>query len=302
LSKTKVLILGVTGMLGHTLFTDMLNNSRLDVIGTVRNKMAVNWFTDEQKDRIRDGVDANRFESIRNAIVEVKPDVVINCIGLIKQLDASKDPVQAIGINALLPHLIAQELKDTHTRFIHISTDCVFNGGKGLYIERDSLDAEDLYGQSKFLGEVHEAHTVTLRTSIIGHELKGKRSLIEWFLAQSDTIRGYSKAIYSGFPTIELSRIMQEYVIPNLDMSGLFHVSTNPISKYALLKLVAETYGKEITIIDDDQVIVDRSLDSCKFRTLTGYSPPNWQQLVKGMHDHYLRSSFYNKGDYSFVF
>jgi dTDP-4-dehydrorhamnose reductase len=174
---------------------------------------------------------------------------------------------------------------------IHISTDCVFSGKKGQYIESDQSDAEDLYGRTKFLGEVTYPHTITLRTSIIGRELKTRFGLIEWFLAQKGTIRGYKKAIYTGFTTDELSRIILNYVIPNTDLNGLYHVSSEPISKYDLLMLAKESFGKEVRILPDENFVSDRSLDSTRFREITGYRPPAWPIMIdelksnSSMHD-----------------
>ena len=170
-------------------------------------------------------------------------------------------------------------------RMIHISTDCVFDGKKGNYTENDSSTADDLYGRSKFLGEVaYPPHCLTLRTSIIGHELKGKLGLVEWFLAQEGKVRGFTHAIYSGFPTIEFARIITDYILPRPELTGVYHVSSDPVSKYDLLNLVAKKYGKKIEIEPYDDFRQDRSLDSSLFRRLTGYMPPSWPELVDQMH------------------
>jgi dTDP-4-dehydrorhamnose reductase len=180
-------------------------------------------------------------------------------------------------------------------RLIHISTDCVFDGKKGGYTEEEDSNATDLYGRTKFLGEVAYPHCITLRTSIIGHELKGDRGLIEWFLAQEEPIRGFKKAIFSGFPTIEIARIINDYIIPNDDLQGVYHVSSEPISKYELLRLVAQRYEKQIDIEPDDTVTIDRSLDSSRFRQATGYHPPSWPELVDNMYRNFIDSPYYNK-------
>jgi dTDP-4-dehydrorhamnose reductase len=221
-------------------------------------------------------------------LASVQPDVVINCIGIIKQLLLADDPLSAITTNALLPHRISLISRTVGARVIHISTDCVFNGKKGMYTENDQSNAEDLYGRTKYLGEINYPHCVTLRTSIIGHELKGKYGLIEWFLSQTQKVRGFRKAIYSGFPTIELARIILEYVLPNPALNGIYHVSSEPISKYNLLRLVAERYGKAIEIEPYDDFMQDRSLDSTIFRKATGYQPPSWDELIEMMHNDFL--------------
>lgn len=289
--KKKILILGGTGMLGHVLFRYLSANPEFDVYATARNLQGIgHCFPEKLQTRIRCNVNADNFDTIIKSLAAIEPNIVINCIGLIKQISMSKDPLPAISINSLLPHRLALICQAINARLIHISTDCVFNGKKGRYKESDASDAQDLYGRSKYLGEVSDPHCLTLRTSIIGHELKGKYGLIEWFLAQQDRVRGYTKAIYSGFPTIEFARIISDYIIPNSDISGLFQVSSAPISKYDLLKLVAKRYGKKIDIEPFAEFVLDRSLDSAEFRARTGYIPPSWDELVNLMHDDYSRN------------
>jgi dTDP-4-dehydrorhamnose reductase len=280
-------------MLGHTLFTQLSKDNNLDLYATVREARGMNnWFSSDMEKRIIAGVDAEDFSTLTTAIDKIKPDVVINCIGIIKQLPSAKDPITAISINSLLPHRIADTCKMANARFIHISTDCVFDGAKGNYTENDQSNATDLYGRTKFLGEVDYPHCITLRTSIIGHELKGNYGLVEWFLAQEGKVTGYTKAIYTGFPTIELARIIKDYVIPNPELKGLYQVSSEPISKYELLKLVAKTYGKQIEIEPFEDFLLDRSLDSTLFRKTTGYNPPTWTDLVKAMYEDYIKGPY----------
>ena len=291
MKMVKVLISGVTGMLGHTLFTRLSERDGLEIFATARSMEGLSrWFDQELLAKIRGNVDANNFDTIVRVIEDLKPDVVINCIGIIKQLPAAKDPITTITINALLPHRIALACKAAGTRMIHISTDCVFDGIKGNYTEKDQVNATDLYGRTKFLGEVDYPHCVTLRTSIIGHELKGKYGLIEWLLAQEGKVKGYTNAIYSGFPTVEIVRIIGEYVIPNPNLKGLYHVSSDPISKYELLQLVADKYKKQIEIEPFDDFRLDRSLDSTLFRSITGYTPPSWPELVDRMYRDFIAS------------
>ena len=178
---------------------------------------------------------------------------------------------------------------------IHISTDCVFNGIKGNYTEKDFADADDLYGRSKFLGEVDYPHCLTLRTSIIGHELKGGLGLVEWFMAQPGPVEGFTKAIFSGFPTVEIANIIGNHAIPHPQLSGLYQVSADPISKYDLLKLIAGQYGRQIAIEPSAELKIDRSLNSDRFRSASGYMPPAWPKLVARMHEHYLAEDCYRK-------
>jgi dTDP-4-dehydrorhamnose reductase len=293
--RQKVLILGCTGLLGHILLSQLMKDDRLDVYATSRLKEIPEWFPRELSSRVRKHADAENIDSIIRALASVQPDVVINCIGLIKQQPISSDPLSAITINSLLPHRISMICSTSCARMIHISTDCVFNGRKGNYFETDPSDAEDLYGRSKYLGEVSYPHCVTLRTSIIGHELKGKLGLVEWFLSQQGKVSGYTHAIYSGFPAVEIARIISQYVLPNSQLSGVYHVSSEPISKYDLLKMIAKKYDKDVTIEPDDSFNADRSLDSSVFRKATGYKPPNWQQMIDMMYDNYLNCHYYHK-------
>jgi len=289
----KILILGASGMLGHTLFYDLLTNRNFDVKATTRSLSEVqDYFPPIMLKRVVEGVDASKIETVRKAISKFLPHVVINCIGIIKQLPISNDPLTVITLNALFPHQLAAVCKEAGCRLIHVSTDCVFDGSRGSYTEEDKLSAEDLYGISKYMGEVKYAHTLTIRTSIIGHELSSNFSLIEWFLSQSGGVKGFTNAIYTGFPTIEISRIIAEYVIPYEDMSGLYQVSSNPISKYDLLKLVSKVYNKDIEIIPYDGYSDNKSLVSDKFRKKTGYNPPSWEELVTNMYNNFKQFGY----------
>lgn len=294
MAQERILILGVTGMLGHTLFKEMCKNTNFEVFGTTRNKRGLEiFFTSEELLKIRDCVDADNFDTVIRAIASVQPTIIINCIGIIKQLPISNDPLTAITVNAQLPHRISLIAKSANARLIHISTDCVFDGQKGNYVESDPSNAKDLYGRTKFLGEVAYPHCVTLRTSIIGHELKTNFSLIDWFMSQENYINGYTKAIYSGFPTIEMVNIISNYVIPNQDLSGLYHVSSQPISKYNLLIILKEIYGKHIDINPYNDFVLDRSLNSDFFMQVTGYQAPNWRTMIENMYMHVMHDACY---------
>lgn len=280
----KVLVLGATGMLGHTLMTRLSERGDFTVHGTARSREGLDsWFSPQVVERISVGVDADNFDSILRVLGEVRPDVVVNCIGIIKHLPVAKDPVISIGINALFPHRLALACKAAGARLIHISTDCVFRGDRGGYTEDDQSDAEDLYGRSKFLGELADPHCITLRTSIIGHELKGGLGLIDWFLSQQGPVNGFTRAIYTGFPTAEMVRILAEYVIPNRELHGLYQVASSPISKYDLLKLVAARYDRATPIEPQDSFFCDRSLNGARFAAATGYTAPAWPEMVDTM-------------------
>lgn len=294
MSKKRILIFGATGMLGHTLFKEMSKNEDFDVFGTTRSASGLkNFFTTDELSRIRDNVDADNFDTIMRATASVQPDIIINCIGIIKQLPIAQDPLTAITVNAQLPHRMSLIARSANARMIHISTDCVFNGTKGNYTEEDPSDATDLYGKSKFLGEVQYPHCVTLRTSIIGHELKTEFSLIDWFLSQTGMTKGFTKAIYTGFTTIEMVKIITDYVIPNEELSGLYQVSSDPISKYDLLNIIKKVYKKEISIDAFDDFAMDRSLNSEKFQKITGYKAPTWETMVHNMYTHFMQDDCY---------
>ncbi|KZC39342.1 MULTISPECIES: dTDP-4-dehydrorhamnose reductase family protein [Rhodanobacter] len=279
----RLLIVGITGMLGNTLFRYFNQRSGVEVFGTVRDGRAKSRFDLAYHDNIIGGVDADHFDSVTSAFAQAKPDTVINAVGLIKQLQSSKDPLSALPLNALFPHRLARLCAVAGARLIHISTDCVFTGAIGNYVEKDIPDAIDLYGRSKLLGEVDYPHAITLRTSIIGHELDSANGLIGWFLSQQETIRGYTRAIFSGFPTVELARIIERHVLPRPECHGLYHVASSPISKYDLLQLTAAAYDKDIEMIPDDTLVIDRSLNADRFNKATGYQPPSWPELVRTM-------------------
>jgi dTDP-4-dehydrorhamnose reductase len=288
----KILILGGSGMLGHRLWINLRKEHEVWV--TVRGEENPFPKVPEFPSQfVRFRVDGLILDEVTRALASIQPDLVINCIGLIKQMSLSSDPLFSISLNSVLPHRISLLCRTAKIRMIQISTDCVFSGKKGHYIESDQSDAEDLYGRAKFLGEVQYPHTITLRTSIIGREIKKCLGLVEWFLSQTGTINGYQRAIFSGFTTDELSRIIQKYVIPFPKLSGVYHVSSDPISKYEILMMIKKAFRKNDVIIMPDQGLAcDRSLDSTLFRQATGYQPPSWPEMIEEMASH---AAFYNQ-------
>jgi len=285
MSNSKVLVLGASGMLGNAMMRVLAEDAELEVIGTTRGTHPPHELASLKSARFLTEFDVENLGVLTSNLEELRPDTVINCIGLIKQRAESGDVLATLPINSMLPHQLAVLVSKLDARVIHFSTDCVFSGSQGNYFEGDFADADDLYGRSKFLGELHYPNSFTVRTSIIGHELGSQRSLIGWFLNQSGTVKGFSKAIFSGLPTVELSRVVRDHILPRPELSGLWHVSADPINKFELLKLVAEIYGKKIDIRKDDSMVIDRSLNSDRFREATGYRPPDWPQLVKTMHE-----------------
>lgn len=278
----RVLVLGITGMLGNAVLKVFAQEGQYEVWGTLRVSSDRRYFSDHLQSHLITGVDVLDHDGLVSVLERVRPTVVINCVGLIKQLADAKNPLTALPINAMLPYRLAKLCALIGARLIHISTDCVFSGRKGAYIESDQSDAEDLYGKSKFIGELHDlAHAITLRTSIIGHELRSANALLDWFLSQTGEVKGFSKAIFSGLPTVELARVIRDFVLPQPHLYGLYHVSAKPISKLELLKLVAAEYGKNIRIVPDQSLVIDRSLNSDRFTKATGYVAPQWSELVK---------------------
>jgi len=287
-SKARVLLLGASGMLGSTLFRAFSRDRQFETFGSIREASAKRHFPPELYDALIPNVHLDGESGLLTAFAAAKPDVVINCIGIIKQLPNANDHLESLAINATLPHRLAKYCDATGAKLVHFSTDCVFSGKQGLYKEEDFPDAYDLYGRTKFLGEVSYENSITLRTSIIGHELNRSKSLVDWFLSQSGEVKGFTKAVFSGLPTIEVARVVKDYVIPNPKLSGLYHLSVDPINKFDLLNLVANVYEKNIQIIPDDRLVIDRSLNSDRFRTATGFKPKPWPDLIKDMYKEYL--------------
>ncbi|MBS0418992.1 MAG: SDR family oxidoreductase [Proteobacteria bacterium] len=282
--QSTVLVLGASGMLGHAVLRFFAGSSGISVYGSVRSGAAQALLPAALRANVITGVDVDNWDSLVALFARAQPDVVINCVGLVKQLAEAEDPLAAIPINSLLPHRLSRLCAVRGARLVHISTDCVFAGTKGMYKESDPSDAQDLYGRSKFLGEVSGPGAVTLRTSIIGPELNSAHGLLGWFLAQSGRVRGFSRAIFSGLPTVELARVIRDFVLPNPQLQGLYHVAAAAINKYELLRLIAADYGRTIEIAPDAALVIDRSLDGGRFSELTGYVAPPWPELVRAMH------------------
>jgi dTDP-4-dehydrorhamnose reductase len=233
---------------------------------------------------IESGIDANHFDSIAQAIDRIQPEVVVNCIGIIKQLREGRDPILSLMINSVLPHRLMNICQARGMRLIQISTDCVFSGRKGYYRETDPADAEDLYGRSKLLGEIECEGGLTIRTSIIGRELATQHGLVEWFLSnRGKCVRGFTQAIYSGFPTVVLARLLQDVIERQPNLCGLYHVSSAPISKYELLVLLRAAYGIQVEIEPDTEFACNRALDSTRFWAAVKSAPPPWPEMIHAL-------------------
>ena len=281
----KVLILGGSGMLGHKLWQTLA--PRFDARVTFRgaaSRYARTGLFDPA--RSIGGVSAQDFDSLARAFAAARPEAVVNCIGVVKQDPAAKDPLTSIAVNALFPHRLAQLCRAAGARLIHLSTDCVFSGRRGDYTERDAPDAEDLYGRTKLLGEVDYENCLTLRTSMIGRELAGSHGLVEWFLAQrGGRVRGFRRAVFSGFTTGALADIIAWLIAEHTGLRGVWNVAAAPINKFDLLTLVKQVYGLEVEIEPDEAFVCDRSLDGGRLRAETGFAPPAWPEMIERMRD-----------------
>lgn len=279
---SRVLVLGSGGMLGHKVLQRLAAGH--DVVGTLRGDPGdppygrIPLFAETP---IIGGVDATAWPTVAAALDRTAPDVVVNAIGVVKQREAAHDPIPSITVNALLPHLLAAACATAGARLIHISTDCVFSGGRGTYTEDDVPDATDLYGRSKLLGEVADRdHVLTLRTSLVGRELTGFRSLLEWFLRAGPRVTGYRRAIFSGVSTLWMADCVARLIDDHRDLHGLYQVASPAIDKHALLGLFAEAFATGTEVVADDAVAIDRSLDGGRFAAATGIQAPSWEQMA----------------------
>lgn len=279
-------------MLGHMLIRVLSTNHEVfgSTLGRYSSESPIAQLLDDN--HLISGVDGCNWLSVENAIKRIKPDVIINCIGLIKQKLDSNRTIEAICLNSLLPHQLARICDKSGLRLIHISTDCVFQGSPGLKRLSDSPDATDLYGVSKRLGEIDYGNALTLRTGFIGRQLSGSESLVEWLISQrGQTIKGFVNAIYSGLTTSALSRVIQDVIEGHQSLTGVYQVASVPISKFDLLTQTACYLDLGITVIPDNQFSCDRSLDASSFLEATNIGIPSWDEML---HELSSDSRFYN--------
>ena len=288
----KILILGATGMLGSCIYRYFLKEKDFKINGILRDQNQKNLLKENNSSKLETFNDYKNFNNLEKFISNRKPDYVINCLGVIKQKINISKPEDTIFINSYLPHLLNRISIKNNFRLIHFSTDCVFDGNLGSYKESDVPLPKDFYGISKLLGELNTKNSLTLRTSIIGHELSSSLSLIDWFLSSKGQVNGFTKAIYSGFPALEIARIIHKFIIPDNSISGIYNISSTPISKYELLKIISEKYKHQIDIIPDEKIVIDRSLDSTLFNSKTNYKCPSWNKLVQEMYEFHLKNGY----------
>ncbi len=276
----RVLVFGGTGMLGHKLV--QVFSKQFETLTTTRNRVADFPFDKIFKDvEVIENVDVRNEVDLRRVLEKSSPDAVVNAVGVVKQVSTAHNVEETLLINSIFPHRLATACELANARLIHVSTDCVFSGRQGSYSETDETDATDLYGRSKQLGEIVSKNCLTIRTSMIGRELRTSHSLLEWFLSQrGGSIKGFSKAIFSGFPTIVLSEIIAEILEKHRELEGLIHIASEPINKFALLTLIRDAFELKIDIEPSNEISIDRSLDATRFRVRTGFVPPSWRNLV----------------------
>jgi dTDP-4-dehydrorhamnose reductase len=288
----KILVLGASGMIGSAMFRVLGGYDEFNVWGTIRKENVLKMFTQREARKILYAEELININNLSKLLNSLKPDVVINCAGLTKHRIGSNDPQISLPINALFPHKLADLSSLIGAKVIHISTDCVFSGDDGPYTEDAKLDGTDMYGIAKALGELNRVNTVTLRTSTVGHEFMTEYGLLEWFLAQNNSCKGYANALFSGLTNIEFARVVAEFVIPNKDMSGIYHVGGNEINKFDLLTIFSNVYRKEIKIIRDESLTINRSLNSHKFKMKTGYTECGWYDMVSSMRQHKILNQY----------
>jgi dTDP-4-dehydrorhamnose reductase len=279
-SAARILVVGASGMLGHEAIRVLAPD--FEVWGACRNPQDVPDLG-VPAGRILGGFEASRAESAYALLERVQPVLVLNAAGIVKQLKAAKASIPSISVNSLWPHLLADACATHGARMVHVSTDCVFSGVRGRYVEDDVPDAFDLYGRSKLLGEVTDQdHVVTLRTSIIGWQLGEPTGLVAWFAAhRHEPLKGFARAVFSGLTTRALTEVVRDVILPNEKLSGLWHVSAAAIDKYTLLAELAGYLGWQVDLSPVAEPVIDRSLDSTRFRERTGWVPPTWQEMLE---------------------
>ena len=270
-------------MLGHMALRYFSRVSNIEAFGTCRSRAGMRSITPLENGHLISDVEAYDLDKLESLLQNIKPTVVLNCIGIVKQSKDARSEIASIYVNSLFPHRLSLICKAAGSRLIHISTDCIYSGLNGPYHEASTPDPSDLYGRTKLLGEINYPNTITLRTSIVGPEIKSPTGLFSWFMSQHADVRGYTKAFFSGLTTVELCKVIHHHVIPQHNMTGIFNVSGPAISKYELLVLFKKKYSRQLQICPDESVVINRCLDARRFNEITGYHPPSWDQLVDHM-------------------
>ena len=288
--KTKILILGATGMLGSQVCKYFYNKKKYATICVARSRKKFTLLNSTGKKKIKATfLDLQSLKKTKKMILKLQPDYLINCVGMVKQIMNKQNKKETFFLNTKLPKVLNDLAKSENFKFIHFSTDCVFSGKRGHYRENDVSDCKDYYGKTKYLGENDSINTINLRTSIIGHELNTKIGLLEWFLSSKKKVFGFKNAIFSGLTTLEIAKILDKHIInKNVIKFGTFHISSKPINKYNLLKMISKIYKKNILIVPNYSIKCNRALNSSKFKKITGYNRKNWKEMLIELRKNYL--------------
>ncbi len=279
----KILVVGAGGMIGHKM-VQSLTPDFSETYGTIRRP-----FADYQKfsvfaaNRIFDGVDVLNFSNLEKILNDLKPSVILNCVGVTLRKPEIQDLHHCLELNSFLPHRLKCWAAQNGARVVHFSTDCVFDGADGDYSEYSQPTAKDNYGRTKYLGEIADSpHCLTLRGSMIGRELFGKTELLEWTLAQrGKAVKGFGRVIYSGTTTVEMGRLVRSLLGRATFLSGIFQVSSTPISKYALLEKINKFYRLELNLTEDCNYVSNKVLLSTKLKAATGFVCPSWDEMIE---------------------
>ena len=288
----RVLILGVSGMIGHKLLLELTNY--FETFGVLhRTKDHYGNLPLFSKKNIFENVDVIEFDILKNLVLAINPDVILNGVGITKRKKEINNPIDVIKINSLFPHILTDWAKTNNKRVIHFSTDCVFDGKTGNYNENSLTTAEDVYGRTKALGEVISKHSLTIRSSFIGQELFGKTELLEWFLGQNGKqITGYTNTYYSGVSTIFMSRVVKSIISDFTNLSGLYNLAPEtPISKYELLCIARDAYNLKVDIVPEKKHVHRPTLNGARLRKAMNLKVPSWNIMMKevaSMKDFYI--------------
>ena len=272
----KILILGADGMIGHKIAHSLYQD--FDLILTSRKKISIESI----------GVNSGKFiyhDFLNNMTYDllnkIMPDVVINCVGITTRRGIKDSYNNTILLNSKLPHSLDSWVKSNSKKLIHFSTDCVFSGTKGNYLDNDIPDANDLYGETKSAGEIDSGNTLNIRCSMIGRELFNFTELFEWLnMNKNKKIEGFSNVIYSGITTVRMGKIIHYILKHKLNLSGIYNISSVPISKYDLLVKLSNAFSLNVQIEENTDNKSNKVLISKKFTEITGIYPPNWDDLI----------------------
>jgi len=279
----KILVLGASGMIGLAVYNHLVKNKNFKVIGTTTKSNAKKIIENQNKLNSLVLFDFLKDKNIENLIRSINPNIIINCIGIIKQSSLMTNKINTIFLNSILPNKLSILAFKHGIKLIQISTDCVFSGKVGSYVESDNPDPIDTYGRTKLIGEIVNDNSLTLRTSLVGHELFTKNGLLEWFLSQKNECIGFKNAFFSGFTTNAFAKILETILLNKNELKGLYHISSNIISKYDFLEKINKEYKKNIKINPDHSFNINRSLNSSALQKKIGYNIESWDIMIREM-------------------